>query len=257
MADSFEEKMACFEKMLEFNPENENVKVAVQMAKDERVNDFFAKANEAANDGNNEQTKEFLAEVFNYNPQHEDAWTLKSNLADSFEEKIACFESWLESDPANERPRQAIRTAKDARVNEFFTKANDAANDGDRGQANEFLAEVFNQNPQHEDGWILKSRMTDSFEEKIACFEKILEFNPENETAQAGVKLRAMLDGGAPKPEEAMSFPNEEIIEQSNAEENQSEEMSQFAEEVSEFLDENQGICGRTNSRRRNRFRFV
>ena len=142
----------------------------------------------------------------------------------------------------NESARR-FKPPKTKERSEFFEKANDSANDGDRGQANEFLAEVFNQNPHHEEAWILKSRMTDSFEEKIACFEKILEFNPANETAQAGVKLRAMLNGSAPKMEEAVSFPNEEIVEQSFAEdfgdepandENLTAENSYFAEDAAE-----------------------
>ena len=54
-----------------------------------------------------------------------------------------------------------------------FEKAETAADEGNREKAEENLKTVFEMNPQHEKGWFLKSRLADSFEEKMACFEKI------------------------------------------------------------------------------------
>ena len=223
VTEPLEEKIAHFHRVLEINPENETARDTIRSTREKMLQTAFENAESAVNQGDDERAEMYLDEVFELDPQHEDSWFLKSRLAASFEEKMACFEQMLEFDPENERVRQAVQTAKDERASEFFEKANDSANDGDRQQANEFLAEVFNQNPHHEEAWILKSRMTDSFEEKIACFERILEFNPANETAQAGVKLRAMLDNNAPKMEEAVTFPHEEIVEQSFAEESADE----------------------------------
>lgn len=213
LADSFEEKTACFEKMLEFNPENSKARKALENAKDERVSEFFAKAEESANYGDSYRANESLEEVFRLDPNHENAWFLKSRLSNSFEEKLDCFEKMLALDPENEKASEALKEAKNERAAEYFANANDEANEGNREQASELLKEVFAQNPNHEDAWILKSRLTDSFEEKLACFERILEFNPNNETAQAGVKLRAMLNGGAAKTEEPVSFASEETAE--------------------------------------------
>ncbi len=215
VTDSVEEKTAHLHRVLEINPENETARDSIRSTREKMMETVFEKAEKAAAQGDRAKAEEYLNELFEFNPQHEKGWFLKARLAGSFEEKTACFEKMLEFAPENEKLIEAVRNLKDERAAEFFAKANDAANDGERVQANELLTEVFNQNPHHEDAWILKSRLTDSFEEKIACFEKILEFNPENETAQAGVKLRAMLDGNTSKVEEQPVFSIEENAEQS------------------------------------------
>ncbi|MGI9056067.1 MAG: response regulator [Pyrinomonadaceae bacterium] len=239
------EKIAHFHRVLEINPDNETARESIRSTREKMLQTAFENAENAVDEGDDEKTEIYLNEVFELDPHHEESWFLKSRLAGSFEEKMACFEKMLAFDPENEKVSQAVRIAKDERAREFFEQATERANDGDRQQANGFLAEVFSQNPHHEEAWILKSRMTDSFEEKIACFEKILEFNPANETAQAGVKLRSMLNGNAPKMEEAVNFPNEEIVEQSFAEdfggeaandENLTEENSYFAEDAAEEM---------------------
>lgn len=214
LANSFEEKTACYEKLLEFNSENSKAEKALETAKNERISEFFEKAEEAAAYGDEERTNEYLEEVFRFEPNHEKAWFLKSEMANSFEEKVDCLEKMLALDPHNEKASQALKDAKRERAEEYFAKANDESNEGNREQASELLKEVFAHNPNHENAWILKSRLTDSFEEKLACFERILQFNPNNETAQAGVKLRAMLNGGAAKSEEPVSFAGEETVEQ-------------------------------------------
>ena len=233
VTEPLEEKIAHFHRVLEINPENETARDTIRSTREKMLQTAFENAENAVNQGDDERAEMYLDEVFELDPQHEDSWFLKARLAVSFEEKMACFEKMLEFDAENERVRQAVQNTKNERAREFFEKADDSANDGDRQQANEFLAEVFRQNPHHEEAWILKSRMTDSFEEKIVCFERILEFNPANETAQAGVNLRSMLNNNAPKMEEAVTFPHEEIVEQSFADETQ-EEISGEAQEFEE-----------------------
>lgn len=240
MAESFEEKVSSLEKVLELNAANKKALRALETAKQERTAEYFGKADDAAENGDREQAEEFLTEVFALDPEHENAWFLKSRLVDSFEEKTACLEKVLELNPENEQAKEAVEELKNGRVSELFEKANEAANEGNREQANEYLDEVLGQNPQHENAWILKSRMTDSFEEKLSYFERILEFNPENETAQAGVKLRAMLGGNAQKTEEeTASFTNEEAVqeivtEEASEQETQSPANSFFSDIIEE-----------------------
>lgn len=231
MAESFEEKTASLEKVLEINPENKKALKALEAAKQERTAEYFENAENAFENGDHAKAEEYLTEVFALDPNHENAWFLKSNLAESFEEKTAYLEKVLELNPQNEKANEAVQELKNGRVENLFKQANEAANEGNRERANEYLDQVLGQNPQHEDAWILKSRMTDSFEEKISYFERILEFNPDNETAQAGVKLRAMLGGNSQKAEETADFPNEEVAQQETADEISSEE-NQAAENV-------------------------
>ncbi len=49
--------------------------------------------------------------------------------------------------------------------------------------AKETLEKVLKDAPGLEDAWVLKSFLADSLTEKIACYEKILEINPESPLA--------------------------------------------------------------------------
>jgi len=102
IADSTDEKIAHLQKVLNINPENETAVTSMQTAKSQLVESILKRANSAAVGGDREQAREMLQEVFNHAPELEEAWILKSYLADSFSEKITCFEKVLSLNPDNE-----------------------------------------------------------------------------------------------------------------------------------------------------------
>lgn len=102
IADSTEEKVSHLQKVLNINPENGAAKNALQSAKAQNAEAILRKANSAAVAGEREAARGLLREVFDYLPEMEEAWILKSYLADSFSEKITCFEKVLTLNPENE-----------------------------------------------------------------------------------------------------------------------------------------------------------
>ena len=218
VCDSNEEKMGHLNRVLEINPENETARQSLTAVKNQLTQRLLSDAGAALDNGERARAENFLNEVFEYNAELEDAWLLKARLSDSPEEKIACFEKALEINPESETAAASIKEIEKQMAQNLFEKANEAIGEGEREQAQAFLDEVFKLVEDHEEAWILKSRMTDSFAEKVACFEKVLEINPENETAQAGVKLRALIENPVSETEEPQSFFDEEARAEAQAE---------------------------------------
>jgi len=102
ISNSAEEKIAHLQKVLNLNPENKTAQASLQKAKNQVTESVLRKARSAVVEGNHEAARKILQEVFKHTPDLEEAWILKSSLADSFSEKITCFERVLTINPENE-----------------------------------------------------------------------------------------------------------------------------------------------------------
>ena len=102
ISDSAEEKLSHLQKVLNINPDNETALTALQIAKTQVTESLMRKANMAAISGEREAAGEMLQKVFRQTPDLEEAWILKSYLADSFSDKITCFEKVLSINPEND-----------------------------------------------------------------------------------------------------------------------------------------------------------
>lgn len=102
IADSAEEKLSHLQKVLNINPENETAVKALQTAKSQITEALLRKANAAAIAGERETAGEMLQKILKQTPDSEEAWILKSYLADSFSDKVVCFERVLSINPEND-----------------------------------------------------------------------------------------------------------------------------------------------------------
>lgn len=101
LSDSNEGKMSYLEKVLEFDPENEAAGTAYKAARDSIRANLLAEARTAAVAGNAPEANELIDAILAEEPNAEDAWVLKSHLANGFEEKIEAFKRVLEINPSN------------------------------------------------------------------------------------------------------------------------------------------------------------
>ena len=102
ISDSAEEKISHLQRVLNLNPENEIAGENLRAARNQVAESILQKANRAAISGEREVAREMLQEVFKHSPELEEAWMLKSYLADSFSEKVTCFERVLSLNVENE-----------------------------------------------------------------------------------------------------------------------------------------------------------
>lgn len=101
LSDSADRKIEYLERVLSINPENEEAKTAMRAARMKTGDSLLKDAKSAAVAGEKEKAVGILDEMLRQFSDSEDAWILRSHLADDFEEKIRCFESALNINPDN------------------------------------------------------------------------------------------------------------------------------------------------------------
>jgi twitching motility two-component system response regulator PilG len=208
LTDDPAEKTALLEKVLSINPDNEDALAAVESLKQEVVKVKLRTATEAAIEGDREKAAGLVEELLAGSPELEEAWVLKSQLAEGPEEKAAAFEKVLEINPSNEEALSGLESLKQETVKTKLQAANVAAIEGNREKAASLLDEVLSASPDMEEAWVLRSHLAENFDDKIRAFEKVLELNPGNLAAQAGLEsLNAIIQSVAPDVPEEKDAP--------------------------------------------------
>jgi CheY-like chemotaxis protein len=147
ISDSADEKISHLQKVLDLNPENETAKASLQTAKSNVTDSLLRKANVAAISGERETASEMLQEVLKQAPDLEEAWILKSYLAESFSEKITCFEKVLTLNPENDAAISGLASLREMMVRAENKKAQQLAvvaylSDAIDGRQNEAKADL-------------------------------------------------------------------------------------------------------------------
>ena len=101
IAESSDGKLLYLEKALSIEPDNENAAEAYRSIRNEITANHLGKAKMAAVAGRNAEANELLEAVLAESPDSEEAWMLRSHIADGFAEKIRSYEMVLSINPAN------------------------------------------------------------------------------------------------------------------------------------------------------------
>lgn len=121
-----------------------------------------------------------LEEVTQLDPANETAWLWLAGVAESADRALHCLRRVEELNPANERAQRALR--------ETLLQAGIAAvRARDRARARVLLAEATRRDAGNETGWLWFAGVVESAEQAIDCLERVLELNPANERARAGI----------------------------------------------------------------------
>lgn len=108
LSPEFDEKIEALEKALEIEPENAATKEAFAAIYAARSHATFEEAKQAAMAGNQAKAIEILDSHLEDVPDSVEAWTLKSHLSSSVEQKIEALEKALEIDPENAAARSGL-----------------------------------------------------------------------------------------------------------------------------------------------------
>ena len=204
VSDSDEEKIGFLEKALSIDPENPDALAGLASLSENRLEAAYT----AAAQGDNARANELLDLVLERIPESEDAWLLKSDLVEDKAAKISILEKVLMINPENEEAAAALESVGREIVRGKFQSAGEAAASGDHFLANSLLEEVLAKSPEMEEAWVLKSHLSENFDDKIKAFEKVLEINPGNAAAQAGLEsLTAIMSSIPPQTVEESPEP--------------------------------------------------
>jgi len=146
ISDSTEEKISHLQKVLNINPKNETAQTSLQAAKNQTAQTLLGKANKAAISGEHEAASEMLREVLRQAPELEEAWILKSYLADSFSEKITCFERVLTLNPDSDAANSGLASLRAMMAKTENRKAQQSATIAELLKANQMAADSSSEN---------------------------------------------------------------------------------------------------------------
>lgn len=226
-----EELLIFLNNVLDVNPNNQRALEWMKATKSLLAKTFVQRGIDATKEDQKTFAKQCFFQAVGHDDQNEMAWLWLASVSDLAEEKKSYLDKVLAINPDNEAAHTALQSAHFELAKGLVKKANALAAAGKTAEAGEMLEEIFQKAPDLEDAWLLKSHLTPSFDEKIKCFEKVLELDPTNETAKAGLdSFRTIMQIAAPQVYFAEEFAETENTVQ--------EELSQepqtpiFAEEV-------------------------
>lgn len=216
-----EELLIFLNNVLDVNPNNQRALEWMKATKSLLAKTFVQRGVDAHKEDQKTFAKQCFFQAVGHDDQNEMAWLWLASVSDAPEEKKSYLDKVLAINPENEDAKTALQAAHVGVAQNLVKKANTLAATGKNDEAAELLEEIFQKAPNLEDAWLLKSHLTPSFDEKFKCFEKVIELNPQNETALAGLDaFRTITQIAAPQ----VYFAEEETAAETAVQEDFSQE---------------------------------
>jgi len=226
-----EELLVFLNNVLRINSQNERALEWHKATKSLLAKTLVQRGIDAVKDERKDFARQCFEQALEHEAENEMAWLWMASVAESDEEKTACFEKVLSVNPDNEAARESLKSLQSQKMQKLFQTALSAAFDGRHADAKEPLETVLSQNPEMEDAWVLKSHLAESFEERAECFLKLSALNPDNEMAKANLASWRML------ADKLIEQPNEEEAAEFAAPERAEAEEFSNQEAAAEFSD--------------------
>jgi tetratricopeptide (TPR) repeat protein len=151
------------------------------------VPDLVHQAIAAAKAGRRGEARALLARVLRRNPQHVTAWLWMSGVVDSPQEQVECLRRVLAIDPENPVAQKGLASTRTQGTQTLLAQGIAAAEAGDAARARDLLTQVVEQDEENVTAWLWLSRVVETTEERLICFENVLTLDPDNAEAQAGL----------------------------------------------------------------------
>jgi CheY-like chemotaxis protein len=196
-----EELLVFLKNVLEINPANERALEWTAATNSLLGKTLVQRGTDAAEENQPEYAVQCFDQALEFDPQNSMAWLWLASLCDSSEGKIEYFEKVLNFEPQNETAKSGIVTARTQIRDARLADAKSAAVAGKNAEALLMIDAIISDTPDSEDAWILRSHLTESFEEKIRCYDRVLEINPDNLTASTSRASLLSIVAAVPAPE--------------------------------------------------------
>jgi twitching motility two-component system response regulator PilG len=241
-----EELLVFLQNVLNVNPENKRAIEWTKQTKSLLAKNVVQRGIAASQENQKAIAKQCFMQAIAHDNQNEMAWLWLASIVDSAEEKISHLKKVLNINPENETAISSLKLVKNQMAQAVLKKANQAVVVGDRDTARNYLHEAMKHDDKCEEVWLLKAHLADSFDEKVGHFSKVLEINPNHESARAGlVSIEAVMKSVIIQPKKAEVHLKEDVETFSQKEIQHSIEESFAKETTAEAEEENLlGVSG-------------
>jgi twitching motility two-component system response regulator PilG len=148
----------------------------------------------AARAGNTTEARRQLRAATALDERSEAAWLWLAGVAETPAEALTCLERVLAINPSQERACAAIKNAR-------LQAGVAAARADDKPRARELLRKVIDEDTENEMAWLWLASVAAAPAEAVVCLEHVLEINPNNERARAGIERYRSHFPGSEAPE--------------------------------------------------------
>jgi CheY-like chemotaxis protein len=142
---------------------------------------------DCAKTGRRAEAKHWLARAAEANPDSESAWLWLASISEYPEELLVFLNNVLRINPENQRALDWVKATKPLLADTFVNRGADAARENKKEYAAQCFTQALLHDSQNESAWLWLASIAESSEEKAAHLQKVLEINPENETALASL----------------------------------------------------------------------
>jgi len=188
-----EELLSFLTRVLEINPENERAIEWSAATTALLAKNLVQRGIEAAESSQFDAAAELFDQAVGHDERNVSAWLWLASLAKSNDEKLAYYQKVLEFEPENETAAAGCSSVRDEVRRGCMSKAAAAAFEGRFEECSKLIDAVLVNEPDLEEALVLRSHITVDLEAKASLFGRILDLNPANAFAAAGLESLTVL----------------------------------------------------------------
>jgi twitching motility two-component system response regulator PilG len=152
------------------------------------VTDMLRRGIKAAQDGNRAEARHLLLQVTELEPKNENAWLWLASISEYPEELLIFLSNVLNVNPNNERALEWEKSTKSLLSKTFVQRGIESSKESQTGFARQSFLQAIVHDDQNEMAWLWLASIAEIVEEKKSHLQKVLNINPNNETALASLK---------------------------------------------------------------------
>ncbi len=202
-----EELLVFLTNVLEINPLNARALEWSAATRSLLAKNFVQRGIDAAESGQPDMAAQHFGQALEYDERNSMAWLWLASLAESNDGKLTYLEKVLEFDPTNEAAKAGLESARNAIRTGLLGEARAAAVAGKTEEADALLDAIVAEEPDAEDAWVLRSHLAKDFASKASAFQRILEINPDNAAAKAGLESLTLIMDAVSGAEKSVQSP--------------------------------------------------
>ncbi len=141
-----------------------------------------------AKDGSRSEARQLLMRVTEVDPANETAWLWLASISEYPEELLVFLQNILNINPVNERALEWLKATKSLLSKTLVQRGINAFHESQKDFAKQCFLQAIVHDNENEMAWLWLASASDSTEEKMSNLQRVLNINPDNETALTSLK---------------------------------------------------------------------